>query len=253
MILAGENVPAVPYDVLAPFYDAVNGEPEDRIHHVLTSLARYAPSASSVLELGCGTGAVLAGLGSGLSLTGVDLSVEMLDIARRRCPTAHLLHADITSVDLGETVDAVICVYDTLNHVPTLEGWWEVCRVASRHLSAGGLFILDLNTVGRFRELGDQDPWVYDFDGRTLIMSVDFSHPPVAMWDIRVFEPRDDDSYRRHHVVIPELAVEVAVVHELLSEYFEVIECRDPEGYPATDESSRALVCARRRAGTPGA
>lgn len=236
------------YDTFAQFYDAVNGEPEDRITHVLNSLSRHAPSASSVLELGCGTGAVLAGLGSGFTLTGVDLSPAMLEIAHRRCPQARFVHADITTVDLGETVDAVLCVDDTLNHVTTLDGWRSVIRAASQHLNPGGVFVFDLNTVGRLRDLGDQAPWVYDFDGHTLIMSVDCSHDPLAEWDIRIFEHLDDDSYRLHHEVIFELGVALSMVRELLDEHFDLLDALDPEGHPATDDSVRALICARRRA-----
>ena len=76
------------YAEFAPFYDAINGEPFDRIRQILGFIESYNPEAQSVLELGCGTGAILAGLGSGFSLTGIDLSSEMLAYARRRCPEA---------------------------------------------------------------------------------------------------------------------------------------------------------------------
>jgi len=51
------------YDSFAPFYDAVNGEPAELITHVLDAITRFGPTTQRVLELGCGTGAVLAGLG----------------------------------------------------------------------------------------------------------------------------------------------------------------------------------------------
>ncbi len=35
------------------------------------------------------------------------------------------------------------------------------------HLVEGGLFIFDVNTVGELRRLGDEPPWVYDFDDST--------------------------------------------------------------------------------------
>ena len=235
------------YDTFARFYDAVNGEPEERIAHVLDALARFAPAAASVLELGCGTGAVLAGLGSGLELVGVDLSESMLEYARRRCPDARLLRADITTLDLGERFDAVVCVYDTLNHVTTLEGWRSVIRVASAHLVPGGLLVLDVNTLGRLRDLGEQAPWVHDFDGHTLVMSVDFTDEPLAAWDIRIFEDLGAETYRHHREVITELGVALDVLVEMLEDDFELLDLRDPDGRVATDDSTRALLSARRR------
>src|ERR1700731_4161181 len=145
----------VNYDSFARFYDAVNGEPEDRISEILHHIALRRPDASSVLELGCGTGAVLAGLGSGFDVTGIDLSSEMVSFARRRLPDARFVHGDITSFDLGVTFDVVVCVFDTLNHITTWDGWTSVFKNAGRHLKPGGLFIFDLNTLGHLRELGE--------------------------------------------------------------------------------------------------
>jgi len=234
------------YDSFAQFYDAVNGEPQELTHQLLDVLARHAPDARSLLELGCGTGAVLAGLGSGLSRTGIDVSERMLAHARRRCPDVRLVTGDITDFDLHETFDVVICVFDTLNHVTTLEGWASVFANAAAHLRDNGLFVFDLNTVGRLRDLGDMAPWVYDFDGHTLVMDVDFSDDPLATWDIRVFERLGDASFRLHHESIVELAVGLDVVRAMLSPSFDVLEESDLRGSRPTDDSVRALFVARR-------
>ena len=235
------------YDSFAAFYDAVNGEPTELIATLLGAFDRYRPDARNVLELGCGTGAVLAGLGSGYSLTGIDLSSRMLERARRRCPEARLLEADITRFELDETFDAVICVFDTLNHVTSLEGWEMVVSKVAQHLHDGGLFLFDLNTVGRLRDLGDMAPWVYDFDGHTLVMDVDCSREPMAVWDIRIFEHRSDDNYVLHRDTIFELGVDLETVRQMLSAHFEILEVFDEEGSPASDDSVRAIVVARRR------
>jgi len=235
------------YDSFAAFYDAVNGEPTELIATLLGAFDRYRSDVRDVLELGCGTGAVLAGLGSGYSLTGIDLSSRMLERARRRCPEARLLEADITRFELDETFDAVICVFDTLNHVTSLEGWEMVVSKVAQHLRDGGLFLFDLNTVGRLRDLGDMAPWVYDFDGHTLVMDVDFSREPMAVWDIRIFEHRSDDSYVLHRDTINELGVDLETVRQMLSAHFEILEEFDEEGSPASDDSVRAIVVARRR------
>ena len=234
------------YDSFAQFYDAVNGEPQELTHQLLDVLARHAPDARSLLELGCGTGAVLAGLGSGLSRTGIDVSERMLAHARRRCPDVRLVTGDITDFDLHETFDVVICVFDTVNHVTTLEGWASVFANAAAHLRDNGLFVFDLNTVGRLRDLGDMAPWVYDFDGHTLVMDVDFRDDPLANWDIRVFERLGDASFRLHRENIVELAVGLDVVRAMLSPSFDVLEESDLRGSRPTDDSVRALFVARR-------
>lgn len=229
------------YEKFAPFYDAVNGEPRERILQILDAIASYVPDATSVLELGCGTGAVLVGLGSGLSLTGIDETEEMLAYARRRCPTARFIRGDITSFSLPEKFDVIVCVYDTLNHVMTFDGWRSVFDGVRNHLTEGGLFIFDVNTVGRLRDLGEMVPWVYDFEDNTLIMDVAFDDESVALWDIRIFEARGDDEFTLHHERIPELGVPLVRVRDALAPYFDVLEERDADGRVATDESVRAV------------
>src|SRR5665811_1048898 len=78
------------YRRITPVYSRVF----DRLNAPLHSLIRTkypAPPGSRILDVGCGTGAQLAGyLGDGRELFGVDLSPSMLDQARRRLAEAHL-------------------------------------------------------------------------------------------------------------------------------------------------------------------
>ena len=74
-----------------------------------------------MLEFGCGTGALLAGLAGDLNLTGVDQSPEMLSHAQaRNLPHTTLVQADMTKFALDERFDVAICMFDTLNHLPRL-------------------------------------------------------------------------------------------------------------------------------------
>ena len=229
------------YEKFARFYDAVNGEPRERILQLLDFVARYRPQAESVLELGCGTGAILAGFGSGLALTGIDLSDEMLEYARRRCPTARFIQGNITSFSLGERFDVVVCVFDTLNHVTTFEDWLSTFERVREHLNEGGLFIFDVNTLGRLRQLSEVAPWVHDFDGHTLIMEVEFDDEPMSTWDIRVFEQRGAREYVLHHERIAELGVALSEIRGALEPQFTLLEETDTQGGAPTDDSARAL------------
>ena len=72
------------YDLLAKFYDRLMSDSSLRSKQVMRCIEKYSPTASSLLELGCGTGAVLHGLSAVTSLAGMDISSNMLDIARAR-------------------------------------------------------------------------------------------------------------------------------------------------------------------------
>lgn len=86
---------------------------------VVDAVRRYFPGARSVLEIGCGVGAVLAVLRRdlpGVEVWGSDLFVEALRFAARRVPDARLLQCDARRVPFADEFD-VICALDVLEHV----------------------------------------------------------------------------------------------------------------------------------------
>jgi SAM-dependent methyltransferase len=246
-------VPA--YADFAKFYDQIMGDRSDIIERVRGYVQRYLPGAGSLLELGCGTGAVLAGLADGLQVTGIDLSPQMLATATASLPGARLELADITEFSLGTTFDVVMCVFDTLNHLPTFDAWQAMFRQVDAHLAEGGLFIFDVNTVGRLSRLAASPSYVEYFGPHTLIMDVTTGVGGVFPWDVRIFERVEGNEFRLHHERIGELGVPLARIHEALAPRFELLEATNTEGRPANDESDRAYFVYRHRAapreGTP--
>jgi SAM-dependent methyltransferase len=239
------GVPA--YADFAKFYDQIMGDRSALIERVRGYVRSYLPDAGSLLELGCGTGAVLAGLADGLQVTGVDLSPEMLATATANLPGARLELADITEFALGTTFDVVICVFDTLNHLPAFDAWLAMFRQVDAHLAEGGLFVFDVNTVGRLRRLAAAPAYVEDFGPHTLIMDVTTGEDGVFPWDVRIFERVDGNQFRLHHELIGELGVPLARIHEALTPRFGLLEATDTEGRPANDESDRAYFVYRHR------
>ena len=77
------------YDLLAPFYDAFNGDINysawaDFIEHIIEKHSGDT-RPELILDLGCGTGSMTLELAKrGYDMTGVDYSAEMLDVARER-------------------------------------------------------------------------------------------------------------------------------------------------------------------------
>ena len=243
------------YAEYARFYDQANGDRTADIERIRSFIRRYRPGAASVLELGCGTGAVLAGLATDLAVTGIDRSPEMLAMAARAVPAARLVRADITAFDLGARFDVAICVFDTLNHLTTLADWNALFGRVREHLAGNGLFVFDVNTTGRLRRLGQSPSFAADIGEHTLLMDVRPALRPssgddgrggeLSIWTVRVFERVGPDLYQLHREDIPELAVPLAVVrHGLAGHGFDVLEMTGLDGEPGTDESSRVFIAA---------
>lgn len=234
------------YSEFARFYDRVEGDaPAGFSRWILGRLDEYAATVRSVLELGCGTGAVLEALPSEWAKVGVDSSSDMLEQARSKGLGVTLVEADMTGATLGKTFDLVICVFDTINHLLDPEDWRRTFRVAHNHLRSGGLFLFDMNTLGRLRAIASEPAWVHDFEGNTLIMKISDVGSDQFDWDIRVFEV-DGDHFRLHRDIVQESALPLAKVRELLSsEGFDVLESRDGNEGEATEDSRRVFFVCR--------
>lgn len=238
------------YAGFARFYDRIMGDRTAEIGRIRRYIGTHRPGARSLLELGCGTGALLSGLAADLSVTGIDRSPEMLSIAERTVPGARLVQADMTEFTLECRFDVVMCMFDTLNHVTTLDGWLRLFQCAHEHLSEGGLFIFDVNTTVRLRRLADAPPYLDEFDGNLVVMTVRSARGGLALWETRIFEHQAGDIYRLHYEPIYELGVPVGQIHGALAGRFELLEEESLDGSPVSDSSDRLFfVCRRHPAG----
>jgi SAM-dependent methyltransferase len=235
------------YTGFASFYDRIMGDRTEEVDRIRSYISRHMPAARSLLELGCGTGALLTGLASDFDVTGIDQSPQMLAIAAETVPGAHLVRGDMTAFSLADRFDVVICMFDTLNHVPSFDRWLSMFSCVHEHLAAGGLFIFDVNTAGRLHGLEGAPPFVDEFDGNVVIMTVRSAGDGLSLWETKIFDRQHDDIYRLHHEQIYELGVPLALIRSSLAGRFELLEDASLDGSPVSDESDRVFFAYRHR------
>ncbi|MGH8661676.1 MAG: class I SAM-dependent methyltransferase, partial [Burkholderiales bacterium] len=83
------------------------------------SIRRYFPGARNVLEVGCGTGFVLAGIGAAfpaLKLSGSEAASEGLAFAAARVPGASLMQMDARRIPFRGEFD-VVGAFDVIEHI----------------------------------------------------------------------------------------------------------------------------------------
>src|SRR5262249_21512132 len=202
------------YSAYAQFYDATQGERTEHAAYIRSLLKKHHPRATTVLELACGTGSILKQLQPHYHLTGVDLSDEMLAIARKKLPGVRLLQGDMRAVDLGERFDVVLCVYDSINHLTRFRDWDAVFRRAREHLNDGGVFLFDINTVHRLASSSGAPPMVQWFgDGSLMVIAIVEAPRGAVDWEINVFERVRGSSYRLHLHLIRQVPFPTAPIN----------------------------------------
>lgn len=108
---------------------------------ILWALTRYFPAAGSMLEIGCGTGYVLAGVAAdrpAMKLVGSELFAEGAAFAARRVRSAEIIQMDATDMPFKGEFD-VIGAFDVLEHVE--HDLAALRQVHTSLLPGGGLLI----------------------------------------------------------------------------------------------------------------
>ncbi len=145
------------YTGFAQVYDTFmdNVPYEEWADYLAGLLKKYGAAGGLAAELGCGTGRMTRALAArGYDMIGIDNSADMLAIAMEQSSEGILyLQQDMRDFELYGTVAAVVSVCDSLNYVTEEEDLLQVFRLVNNYLDPGGLFIFDLNTVYKYREL----------------------------------------------------------------------------------------------------
>ncbi len=105
------------------------------------ALARYFPAARSMLEVGCGTGFVLAGVAAArptLRLTGSEAATEGLAFTAARVPGAALIQMDALGIPFREEFD-VVAACDVIEHIEDDRA--VLAELAAALAPGGGLLI----------------------------------------------------------------------------------------------------------------
>lgn len=86
----------------------------------LDRLAANLPRGASVLDIGCGSGEPMAAelLSRGLAVTGIDSSGTLISLCRERFPSGDWRVADMRSLALGRTFDALLAWHSFFHLTP---------------------------------------------------------------------------------------------------------------------------------------
>ena len=148
------------YSKFAQVYDLFmdNIDYEGWAEYVTARLKEYGIADGLVLELGCGTGTMTGLLADrGYDMIGVDNSEEMLaEAMEKRVESGQdilYLLQDMQEFELYGTVRAVVSVCDSLNYITEREDLLQVFRLVNNYLDPEGIFLFDMNTIHKYRDL----------------------------------------------------------------------------------------------------
>ena len=139
------------YNDFAYIYDKLINDVDYRkwADYYFKIFQRYGLDPKLGLDLGCGTGNLTVELANrGIEMTGVDISEDMLMVAREKSEGMDILYLnqDMTEFELYGTVDFIVSSLDCMNYITDKRDLLKVMKLANNYLEPGGLFIFDINT-----------------------------------------------------------------------------------------------------------
>jgi len=146
------------FKTISTYYDALyvnDREYAPEAAKVKELLTRHGvPSQADLLVLACGTGGHIPYFKDDYNVSGLDLSEDMLDLAREKFPDIRFHLANLIDFKLEMDFDAVVCLYGSIGFVKTVDNLRASLKRIATHLRPDGLaLITPWSTVEDFRDL----------------------------------------------------------------------------------------------------
>lgn len=213
------------YGVFARFYDKLTGNVEykKRANYFRTLLCAQGLKGGTLLDLACGTGRLLYEMAAfGFDVIGVDASAEMLCIAQSHPKSGEvkplLLCQRMQALDLYDTVDAVVCSLDSINHLTSPQDVKATFERVSLFLNPGGVFVFDVNTVYKHRNILANNTFVYDLDELYCVWQNELDADTNTVEITLDFFEEDLDAYYRSSETFSERAYAVDQLQKWLED-----------------------------------
>ena len=173
--------------------------------------ARSGHPVHTVLDLACGTGTMSYTLAErGYELIGVDFSPEMLAVAAEKSLDTDgirpiFLCQSMEQLDLYGTVDACVCLLDSVNHVTKHKSLRQAFQRVRLFLEPGGLFVFDIHTPSHLQSL-DGGMFLDETEDAYCVWRTDYEpRRRICTYAMDVFQ-REGDLWRREGEIHEEYA-----------------------------------------------
>lgn len=210
------------YDSLAAVYDSfTDGFDYRKYLDSVFSHCDKLPRDGLALDCGSGTGTLMCELSSrGFSCTGVDISEDMLNVARDKLEAAgyepHLVCQLLQELDLYGAYDIAFCSLDTVNHILYKRDLKAFFKRLYNFIEPGGYFVFDVKTAAGFKKTRGIQVFCHE-DGSAAMIRGSFSSD-IALYFITVFETRADGLFERYESEIEERCYSSETLESLIAE-----------------------------------
>ncbi len=243
------------YETFASVYDIFMEQVEydQWLNHIHALWDKYGLQPKTIIDLGCGTGSIALPLAKeGYDVIGVDLSPEMLTEADHKAMeegvSIRFACQDMTELDLGEKADCILSLCDSMNYLTEEGQLKDAFRSVAQHMKKESLFLFDMNTEYKFKEVLGQNVFGSAEEHAAYIWENDYDEKEkINEYYVSFFIENEEGLYERMEEFHYERAYSMEEIEEGLQVAgMELIKVMDGYSFdPPHAESERLLFAAR--------
>lgn len=210
--------PPSDYDAFAWVYDRHWGRHSlQKFTPILTErLLPRLPAGARVLDVCCGTGQIARWFSDqGFRVTGLDASRAMLGYAQERAPAAEFMLADARNFSRPPDHAAAVSMFDSLNHILSLNELETAFRCIQAALAPGGIFFCDFNMRQKFAGGWKGDFSIVEDDLACIVRTQYEDSTRLARWEVTFF--RRNETWERTDLVLTQRMYEEDEIVRALS------------------------------------
>ncbi|MGX4686597.1 class I SAM-dependent DNA methyltransferase [Vagococcus sp. JNUCC 83] len=236
------------YKTFAKIYDEVMDESvyEDWLDFTTRHIGN---TSQTILELACGTGILSVELANlGHKVTGLDLSEQMIELAKERTTEDD----DLLSFEVGDMLnlkkraqyDVVTCYSDSLCYMPDENAVSTVFKEVYSTLKDEGIFLFDVHSIYKIEEEFAEYSYHYQTDDFAFLWE---SYPGEVPFSVEHFltffvkEKGQEELFKRYDELHEERTYTIDTYKTLLTKagFRDVMVCADFTDDEPLDESKR--------------
>lgn len=178
--------------------------------------------ASLIADLGCGTASFCIEMSKrGYEMIGIDISQDMLSVAKEKAIEKDadilLLNQDISEFELYGSVDAIVCLMDSVNYITDADALKNTFKLVENYLNPGGLFIFDVNSEYKFEHILADNVFYHVSDDITYIWQNEYNKKEKSCVFDLTFFARTGELYKRFDEIHIERAYSRTELEEMLN------------------------------------
>ncbi|HGD4892692.1 TPA: class I SAM-dependent methyltransferase [Streptococcus agalactiae] len=211
------------YETFAAVYDAVM---DDTLYDKWTdfSLRHFLKGKKKLLELACGTGIQSVRFSqAGYAVTGLDLSGDMLKLAKKRATSAHqsIQFIEGNMLDLSNVgkYDLITCYSDSICYMQDEVEVGDVFIEVYKALEENGVFIFDVHSTYQTDKVFPGYSYHENADDFAMVWDTyEDDAPHSIVHELTFFVQEEDGRFTRHDEVHEERTYDILTYDILLEQ-----------------------------------